>query len=63
MVRQSAFACRSATLRNNPVVLRSELELLRRRLDTMTELTDDALKRLTEIVETKELEQEQSETV
>ncbi len=55
MVSDSARLCKRVTLQNDPALLTTELELLRKRLESMTEVTLDAQRRLRQIIETKEL--------
>jgi hypothetical protein len=52
----AAQSCRRYTLANKPVQLEIELKVLRNRLETMLELTIDAQRRITEIMQTGELE-------
>ena len=52
----SAGICRKYTLANKPTQLGIEIGVLRKRLETMLQLTIDAQKLYTEIMETKELE-------
>ena len=47
--------CRSQTLRGNPQALKGQLHALRAKLLTMVELTDDAIRRLQQIIDTDEL--------
>jgi hypothetical protein len=56
LISNSAKACRRETLRNNPMKLVAELEILRNRLNGMLELTTDAERRLAQIIATNELE-------
>ena len=52
----AAQSCRRYTLANKPAQLEIELKVLRNRLETMLELTKDAQRRITEIMQTGELE-------
>lgn len=55
IVKEAAGWCRKATLKSSPGVLRSELKILRGRLDAMIEVTDGAIKRCSEIIENNEV--------
>lgn len=56
LVKESARGCRKATLKDDPMKLAGELELLSARLRTLTELNNDAMRRLTVIIQTGELQ-------
>lgn len=56
-VTKTAKRCRQITNANrSPQVLLSELELLKRQIDSAMELTQSAIVRCNEIISTKELE-------
>lgn len=54
-ITQAAVWCRSATKRNKIDDLKRDLRILRARLDSMIEVTDSAITRCQQIIDTKEL--------
>jgi hypothetical protein len=56
-VGEAARWCRQSTLakRNDPAPLMRDLRILRARIDSMAELTDDAIRRCGQIIDTAEL--------
>lgn len=56
-VREAAIWCRRATLskKSDPAFLRRDLKILRARLDAMVEVTDSAIVRCQQIIDTNEL--------
>jgi len=50
IVKSTAFRCKQITLTKRPQDLLNELELLRRQVKTLNELTYDAIKRCKELV-------------
>lgn len=58
-IHAAAAKCRGITKKNMaPEVLLEELSLLKRRLESMMEITEGAIKRCKEIIDTEELGQD-----
>lgn len=55
MVKQTAYDCRRLTIKGNPQKLLPELVLLRNRLESMLDVTNSAIRRCQEIIETNEV--------
>lgn len=55
LVKNSANRCSRITKRSTPIILAMELEILRKRAETILELTNDAIRRCREIIEKGEV--------